>query len=275
MSRATSAAVCRPFLRITSSTFSSRCSARDGSGSRVITADLDRGVGNPTWAADGQGLFFTYNNEGNGKVAHVTLDGQVKVLADDLGNSIGRPYAGGSYSVSPQGRFAFTTSPRTDLWQRTYYGFRNDNAPALLLTTAANITFTVRVSFDYQHRFDQAGVLVHRDSDNWAKASVEFEDPDLSRLGSVVTNRGYSDWATRDVPTPRRMWYQVSRRGPDFLIQNSTDGQKWEQMRITHLHKVQPKLKAGIYACSPMNGRFTCTFDYLSIHENFWQTPQH
>ncbi len=33
------------------------------------------------------------------------------------------------------GELAITTEPHTDLWQRTYYHFRNDNAPALQLTT--------------------------------------------------------------------------------------------------------------------------------------------
>ena len=28
------------------------------------------------------------------------------------------------------------TDPNTDLWQRTYYGFQNDNAPVLQLKTA-------------------------------------------------------------------------------------------------------------------------------------------
>ena len=28
------------------------------------------------------------------------------------------------------------TEPGTDLWQRTYYGFRNDNAPVLQMRTA-------------------------------------------------------------------------------------------------------------------------------------------
>ena len=28
-----------------------------------------------------------------------------------------------------------TTAPGTDLWQRTYYHFRNDNAPVLQMTT--------------------------------------------------------------------------------------------------------------------------------------------
>lgn len=184
------------------------------------------------------------------------------------------------------GGVAFTTSPGTDLWQRTYYGFRNDNAPALLLSVEANVTLTVRASFDYQHRFDQAGVLVHRDSKNWAKASVEFEDADLSRLGSVVTNHGYSDWATRDIPTPRRMWYQVSRRGPDFMIQACADGVHWEQLRIFHLHDAgatseemgaQPAadlpatpVEIGVYACSPEASSFEARFDRISIEPSTW-----
>ncbi|HSO03656.1 MAG TPA: DUF1349 domain-containing protein [Candidatus Limnocylindrales bacterium] len=52
----------------------------------------------------------------------------------------------------------FTTSPGTDLWQRTYYGFRNDNAPALLLPATRNMTLTVRVSSCVR----QSGVRVAR-----------------------------------------------------------------------------------------------------------------
>ena len=43
------------------------------------------------------------------------------------------------------------TDPGTDFWQRSYYGFRNDNAPALLFSSSENFSFTTRVSFRYQH----------------------------------------------------------------------------------------------------------------------------
>lgn len=33
-----------------------------------------------------------------------------------------------AYSVS-EDKIEMTTKPNTDLWQRTYYHFRNDNAP--------------------------------------------------------------------------------------------------------------------------------------------------
>ena len=53
------------------------------------------------------------------------------------------------------------TEPGTDLWQRTYYGFRNDNAPVLQTrTTDAFFSFTVRTQFESSHRFDQCGIAV-------------------------------------------------------------------------------------------------------------------
>lgn len=81
---------------------------RDGSGSRMVT-DLDRGINSIHWDADGDGLFFQYDDEGNTKVAYVSLSGDVEDLADNVGGvGLGRPYGGGSYSVANNGRFAFT-----------------------------------------------------------------------------------------------------------------------------------------------------------------------
>lgn len=76
----------------------------------------------------------------------------------------------------------------TDLWQRTYYGFQNDNAPVLQTKTADTyFSFTVRTRFESKHRFDQCGVAVYLDSENWLKASVEYENEEYQRLGSVAT----------------------------------------------------------------------------------------
>ena len=54
-------------------------------------------------------------------------------------------------------RVTITTQPHTDLWQRTYYGFRNDNAPVLQMETAEPyFSFVVRTEFSSSHhRFDQ------------------------------------------------------------------------------------------------------------------------
>ena len=99
-------------------------------------------------------------------------------------------------------RIELTTQPGTDLWQRTYYHFRNDSAPVLQLETEERFfSFTVRTGFaDAHQRFDQCGIVMYLDSENWLKASVEYENEDFQHLGSVVTNHGYSDWATTAIP---------------------------------------------------------------------------
>ena len=57
----------------------------------------------------------------------------------------------------------------------------------------------MKTEFESSCRFDQCGVVMSLDSDNWFKASIESEDEKIQRLGSVVTNHGYSDWATTDI----------------------------------------------------------------------------
>ena len=71
-----------------------------------------------------------------------------------------------------------TTMPHTDLWQRTYYHFRNDNAPVLQMETDDKFfSFIVKTDFtDGHHRFDQCGIVMYLDSENWLKASVEYEN---------------------------------------------------------------------------------------------------
>jgi acylaminoacyl-peptidase len=88
---------------------------RDGSGSRVVTGGFDRDVEAPVFGADGKGVFFATSDQGNGKVGFVTVggagEGKVDLLASDLGGGdLGRPYAGGSFSVSKTGRIAYTVS---------------------------------------------------------------------------------------------------------------------------------------------------------------------
>ena len=81
----------------------------DGTGKRSLTASLDRSVSGVQWDAKGSGLYFTYDDKGNSKIGYVTLGGDLRRLADNLGGtSIGRPYGGGSFSVSADGTLAYT-----------------------------------------------------------------------------------------------------------------------------------------------------------------------
>ena len=85
----------------------------DGSNKKEIATNLDRNISSLIWSPDGKGLYYKYDNHGNGKIGYAVLSGKTKKIVDNLGGTtIGRPYGGGSYSVSNTGRIAYTvTSP--------------------------------------------------------------------------------------------------------------------------------------------------------------------
>jgi hypothetical protein len=169
---------------------------------------------------------------------------------------------------------SITTAPHTDLWQRTYYHFRNDNAPVLQMQTREKFfSFIVKTDFSQSHqRFDQCGIVMYLDSDNWLKGSVEFENEEFQHLGSVATNNGYSDWATTAISAEvKTMWYRFSRREDDFCIECSTNGVEFSQMRVCHMYAATDAISFGIYACSPEESSFTAVFTDMKITECAWK----
>ena len=171
------------------------------------------------------------------------------------------------------GKVVITTESGTDLWQRTYYGFQNDNAPALQAKTSEKyFSFVVKTQFESKERFDQCGVAMYLNSDNWFKASIEYENAQIQRLGSVVTNHGYSDWATTDISSDvREMWYRFSRRESDYCIECSTDGEHFKQMRIFHMWEGAEEISFGIYACSPTTGSYPAVFSVMKFMDCQWE----
>ena len=176
------------------------------------------------------------------------------------------------YVVTPE-RVEITTEPFTDLWQRTYYHFRNDNAPVLQFTSEEKFfSFAVKTEFQTKVRYDQSGVVMYLDSDNWLKASVEHENHEIRRLGSVVTNNGYSDWASVDVDASvDAIWFRLSRREDDVCIENSFDGVHFKQMRICHMEKAAGAVSFGIYACSAEDSSFKAAFSHMELTDCKWQ----
>ena len=175
------------------------------------------------------------------------------------------------YTIA-EDRIEIITKPHTDLWQRTYYHFRNDNAPVLQMETSEKyFSFTVKTEFESHHRFDQCGVVMYLDSENWLKASVEYENEEFQHLGSVVTNHGYSDWATTEIDAGiKSMWYRFSRREDDYYLECSEDGIKFKQMRICHMYQVDEVIQFGIYACSPEDSSFKAVFTNIELTECKW-----
>jgi uncharacterized protein len=154
----------------------------------------------------------------------------------------------------------------TDFWQRTHYGFRADNGHFIYLELEGDFTLENHVQCDFQHQYDQAGLMVRVSDECWIKTSVENELNEPRKLGAVVTNHGYSDWSTQDVADSLTAYrLQIIRRGSDYKVSYFHDlSREWVQLRLCHLFDA-PMVQAGIYACSPKEGGFRASFSFLKI----------
>lgn len=81
----------------------------DGSGAKLVSNNLDRDVAGIQWSWDGRGVYFQYDDKGDTKLAYMSTAGKLTPMTDHVGGlSLGRPYSGGSFSVSQNSRYAYT-----------------------------------------------------------------------------------------------------------------------------------------------------------------------
>eukprot|EP01037_Dinobryon_pediforme_P002154 gene2154-2191_t len=75
---------------------------------REVAASLDRSIVDIAWADDSASLFVGYDDAGTHHVARVTLEGEVTVLARDVGaGTIEMPYGGGTFTTARDGTIAY------------------------------------------------------------------------------------------------------------------------------------------------------------------------
>jgi regulation of enolase protein 1 (concanavalin A-like superfamily) len=158
------------------------------------------------------------------------------------------------------------TTEKSDFWQRTHYGFRADNGHLLWTTAAQDFVMEVEVCMQPLYQYDQAGLMVRISPDCWLKTSVEYENGERNRLGCVVTNYGYSDWSTEEIPASMNQFgLRVARQGADYQVDARVNDRPWTQLRMTHLHEDSSAVQCGIYACSPTQPGLIATFRGFSL----------
>ncbi|MBM7838900.1 regulation of enolase protein 1 (concanavalin A-like superfamily) [Alkalihalobacillus xiaoxiensis] len=155
----------------------------------------------------------------------------------------------------------------TDFWQRTHYGFRRDNGHFLYAEIEGDFRITTRVVTSPVNRYDQAGLMIRFDENNWLKTSSEFIPAEANKLGVVVTNNGYSDWSSQPIETIEAMSYRITRKKQTYYVDVSSDEIHWTQIRIAHLCSKNQQVHAGLYGCSPQGKDAEFAFQSLVIEE--------
>lgn len=157
-----------------------------------------------------------------------------------------------------------TVTPQSDYWRISHYGFTVDDAPFLYTTCGGEFEAKVKISGDYKVRFDQSGIMLRVDHENYIKAGIEFVDGKYN-LSTVVTHKT-SDWSviTLDKPVPY-VWIKAVRRLDAVEIFYSFDDKNYVMMRNAWLQDNCPVMIGLMGACPDGNG-FTAKFENFSVN---------
>jgi regulation of enolase protein 1 (concanavalin A-like superfamily) len=155
---------------------------------------------------------------------------------------------------------------KTDFWQAAHHKFCRDNGHFFYTRRQGDFSLAVKWSFPALRQFQQCGLMVRIDECNWIKASLMYDDAGTPRLGSSVTQMGYSDWASQTLEREvTEIWYHLKRVNGDYVVSYSLDGASFRQIRLVHLIHDETEVKAGAYACSPSLSGFEAVLEQIDF----------
>jgi regulation of enolase protein 1 (concanavalin A-like superfamily) len=167
-----------------------------------------------------------------------------------------------SWTLGPDG-LAVVTDHGTDFWRLTHYGFTRHTGHMFGYQAVGGFTATVRVRGQYKSLYDQAGLMVLLDEENWIKTGIEFSDG-ACLLGSVVT-QGHSDWATGVFHgDPSDFWIRTTVNQGVLRIQASTDGLRWPMVRLCPIPLADHYI-VGPMCCSPERAGLEVLFSEFTV----------
>ena len=154
-------------------------------------------------------------------------------------------------------------TPQSDYWRISHYGFTVDDTPFLYTMRGGEFEVKVKVTGDYTARFDQAGLMLRIDHENYIKAGIEFVDGKYN-LSTVVTHHT-SDWSiiALDRPVPF-VWIKAVRRLDAIEVFYSFDDVTYTLMRNAWMPDNHP-IMVGVMAACPDGNGFKARFDNFSI----------
>lgn len=160
-------------------------------------------------------------------------------------------------------RLLVRSRAKTDFWRKTFYSYITDNGHFFHLPVSGDFAFQARVNGKYASLYDQAGLMVRLDAENWMKCGTEFFDG--HRHASVVFTRDFSDWSTMpDLSNTAPLWWRAVRRKDSIETLCSLDGKTFTSARQGYFVP-QARVDVGIMCAAPEGLGFEAVFDSLKL----------
>ncbi len=151
------------------------------------------------------------------------------------------------------GTLTMDVPAQCDYWRVAHYGFTVDDGPFLYGMYGGEFEAKVKVSGDYKVRFDQAGMMIRIDKDNYMKCGIEYVDGRFN-ISTVVTHNT-SDWSLIRLDKPvDYIWLKAVRRKDAIEVFYSFDDKEYTMMRTLWMQQNTPVMVGLMAACPDGNG---------------------
>ena len=167
-----------------------------------------------------------------------------------------------SYTIR-NGKLEMDVPAQTDYWRIAHYGFTVDDGPFLYTTVGGEFEAKIKVGGDYKVRFDQAGMMIRKDHENYVKFGIEFVDGKFN-ISAVVTHNT-SDWSVIELKEPIPfLWLKAVRRLDAIELYYSFDDKEYTMMRTLWMQDNCPLMVGPVAACPDGQG-FKAVFSHFKV----------
>ena len=167
-----------------------------------------------------------------------------------------------NYSIR-NGVLEMQVPAQTDFWRIAHYGFTVDDVPFLYAVYGGEFEAKIKVSGEYETRFDQAGMMIRLDHENYVKFGIEFVDGKFN-ISAVVTHHT-SDWSVIRLEEPiPHLWLKAVRRLDAIELFYSFDDREYTMMRTLWMQDNCP-LQVGPVAACPDGQGFKARFSDFKV----------
>lgn len=169
------------------------------------------------------------------------------------------------WEISNKSKFVMQVPAQTDYWRISHYGFTVDDAPFYYALYGGEFEAKVKITGNYKTTFDQMGLMLRVDHENWIKAGIEYVDG-KQNVSTVVTHKT-SDWSVVELSdAPRSIWIKAVRRLDAVEVFYSLDDKKYTMLRTCWLQDNCPVM-VGIMGASPDGAGFEAIFEHFEVKQ--------
>jgi len=159
-----------------------------------------------------------------------------------------------------------TAKFKTDFWCCARHNFRKDDGHFFYSYVLGDFCCDLDWSCIKQDNFDQCGIMLRSDVNNWFKASITSDNTQFYIISSL-TQEGYSDWVAIPLSQEaKHIWYRLKKRKGCYTAYYSLDGNKYLELRKFYLIHDTDEVKVGPYLCSPQSDDFTAILHSINLY---------